>query len=117
MAITLEVLNYSSPDVSDLIKWDPESPNEILFCLEMEIGEKGKEGGHLFQVLVATPEAIRHFCKKYDRTVDRNLLIILDYSWTEIDMRIRRIVESCCRDNWNNSMLCLNRYFKWEYEE
>lgn len=117
MAIELNILGFSSTDVSDLRGWKPNERAEVFFPLCIEVGERGKSGGNLFQVVVATPEGIRSFGEKYGQLPDRNVLVCLDYEWVQIEARVSRIVASCARDSWQESMSSLQRFFQWEYEE
>ena len=94
---------------------------EVFYPLEMDISQQGVEGMNTFNVLVVTPESIRKFAETYKKAnksfPDRNLLVFPDYSWDLVVDRVNRIVESCARESWNESVACLNRYFGWEYED
>ena len=121
MAITLEIRSMRSSDVEDLRNWDPTAIDRVFFPLEIEIGERGAKDANVFYALVATPEALRKQAAMYEKAKrpfpDRNLLVLPEYSWRSLEDRIERIVASCARDSWNESVACLNRYFRWEYED
>lgn len=116
MSIGLEILGYTSTDVRDLAVWEPQSLDEVYFPLHIEIGQSGMEGGALFQVLIATPEALRRFGDLHGQISDRNLLVCLQYDWPALDRRIRRIVAGCQKDTWHESIQSLQRFFEWEHE-
>lgn len=121
MSIELEIRWLRSPDVNDLRNWQPSSPQEIFYPLEIDLGQKGFEGANVFDVLVATPEALQKHWDEYKRSnrqfPDRNLLVFGEYSWNLVHERVKKIVKSCERDTWQESVVCLNRYFRWEYED
>jgi hypothetical protein len=70
--VKLYVAHISSTDVKNLPRWKPKSPEEVYFPLHIEIGEKGQVGTYCFQVLVATPEALRKFGEEYETSFDQS---------------------------------------------
>jgi|SRR5271167_3207913 len=115
----LELRDYSSGDVQDIWNWSPLSTKDVFFQLTIEIGESGKKGGHLFQLVVATPEGLREFTKKHPghEFPDRALLVFSEYTFDSLTKRIGKILSHCSRDTWDKSIGCLRRYFDWEYED
>jgi len=91
----------------------------VYFQLEIEIGEEGKAGGHLFQLVAATPEGLLAIGRRYPARgfPDRALLVFSEYRWEALVERVERIVTRCTRSTWDESVLCLQRYFEWEYED
>ena len=115
--IRLEIRSIGSPDV-ELHSWEPTTNAEVYFLVEMEIGEAGVDGADLFQVVVATPEALRAKSKIGMNTIrDRSTLVVSNYDWQEIEKSLETIVLKCESENWATSTLSLQRYFKWEYED
>ncbi len=114
----LEIRDYSSDDINDLWGWIPSSLEDVYFHLEIEIGEVGKKGTYLFELVVATPEGLRNFVQTTNQPFpDRDILVISEYDWQAVIKRLNAIVEHCSRDTWENSIRCLQRYFLWEYED
>jgi hypothetical protein len=134
------IADYHSADVSDLASWSPDSLADIYFGLELSIGIAREEGADLFQVLVATPEALRKYSsytphmlgRPCEATRDferanphllgryfpaRNMLVVMDYSWPDIRSVLEGIVDSCAGDSWDEIASKLSRYFHWEYED
>ncbi len=118
MPITLKILDFHSPDVLSLREWAPSDVGEVYILVEMSIQERGAKGADLFQVMVATPEALRRRSRRGSPIlVDRAIIIVSEFSWTEIRKHIDLIVKGCEGDTWNEAVLRLQRYFRWEYED
>jgi len=115
--IQLEIRSIGSPDV-EFYSWEPTTNADIYFLVEMEIGEAGVEGADLFQVIVATPEALRAKSKVGTNVIrERSTLIVSNYDWLEISKSLENIVRKCESETWAISTFNLQRYFKWEYED
>ena len=115
--IRLEVRSFSSPDV-EFYSWEPATNSDVFFLVEMEIGEVDVDGTDLFNIVVATPEALRSREKEESNTIrDRATFIVSDYDWLDIQRALEAIVQKCESDSWVTSIQWLQRYFKWEYED
>jgi len=113
----LEIKSLSSPDV-EIDVWAPESSEKVCFLLEAEIGERGSGRSDLFQVVVATPEGLRQLpVNEASILTDRATLVFADFSWSALHKTLGRIVRRCTAEDWNGSVLRLQRYFRWEYED
>lgn len=114
--IRLEIRSIGSPDV-EFDSWKPSTNEEIFFLIEIEIGETGVEGADLFQVVVATPEALRARSITGKYTIrDRSTIVVSNYDWKKIKNALEAIIRSCESESWETSTLNLQRYFVWEYE-
>lgn len=115
--IRLEIRSIGSPDI-EFLSWEPTTNADVFFLVEMEIGEVGVSGADLFQVVVTTPEALRARSKIETNTIrERCTLIVSSYDWQDTQESLESIVRKCEAENWINSTLNLQRYFKWEYED
>jgi hypothetical protein len=115
--IQMEIRSIASPDV-DFYTWEPTTNAEVFFLVEMEIGEAGVDGADLFQVVVSTPEALRAKSKLGANTIrERSTLIVSNYDWHEINVSLETIVRKCESGTWPASVIQLQRYFRWEYED
>ena len=112
----LEIKSLSSPDIevggSEVVP-----PKQVYFLIQIEIGEHGDERRDVFQVMVTTPEALRAR-KAAESSVlsDRATLIVSELSWNKLIDELARIVDSCRASSWQESVLKLQRFFRWEYE-
>lgn len=114
----LEIKDIVSVDISKVWEWHPKKLAEIYFVLEMEIGYKSKDSADVFQVIVATPEAIRSREKHLPNYIPgRKYFIVLSYSWADLEKELTKIVEGCSAETWEESVKKLSRYFLWEYED
>ena len=115
--IQLEIRSMSSPDV-EFYSWEPTTNADIFFLVEMEIGQVGVDGADLFQIVIATPEALRARARMGTNTIrERSTLVVSNYDWLNIQQAIAAIVRKCESETWVASTLRLQRYFKWEYED
>lgn len=112
-----EIKDYFSADIEELETWTPEKLKDIYFVLEIEIGLKTLENGHLFQIVVTTPEALRARESRHRYLTGRHYLLVMDYKWSEIKKVINDLVSKCSGNSWNEVTSNLSRYFKWEYED
>lgn len=116
-SIRLEIRSISSPDV-ELYSWEPSTNAEVFLTVELEIGEAGVDGADLFQIAIATPEALRAKSKAGANTIrERSTLVVSSYDWQDIQKCLETIIRKCESANWPTSVLCLQRFFKWEYED
>ncbi|WP_375773343.1 immunity 8 family protein [Archangium gephyra] len=113
--VELEIRSWSSPDV-DFKAWRPDDRSDVFFLLEMEIGVAGEAGMDVFQVVVSTPEGLRARSSK-PVVRERATLILADYSWDLLRRTCVEIVARCAAASWEESVLRLQRYFMWEYED
>jgi hypothetical protein len=111
----LELKTLMSPDL-DITTWEPTSLEEVWVALEMEIGLAGDEKADLFQVVVATPEGVRKHARE-DVISKRGMLILSRFSSDVLKEALNQILSECAADSWNESVLKLQRYFYWEYED
>jgi hypothetical protein len=113
----IELKHIHSPDV-DVDEWQPES-NSVWFLLELDIGPVGKEGADIFQVMVGTPEGLRKLATADARGVlsNRAAIILHEFSWTALRGAIAAILRECDSSDWKESVLRLQRFFEWEYED
>jgi hypothetical protein len=115
MAVRLWIRSIDSPDV-EFDVWKPTLREQVHFPVQMEIGEVGTEGADLFSLTVATPEGLRRYAKT-DVISERGLLVLSEFSWEMVHRALDRILEVSAAESWNESVLRLQRYFRWEYED
>ncbi len=112
--IKLKTLSMTSPDV-EVNVWE-EGSDGTFFLLEIEIGEEGKDRADIFAIMIATPQGIKKNAKNKIIS-DRAMLIFAEFSWQILHSKIITIVQECSANSWNESVLKLQRYFRWEYED
>jgi hypothetical protein len=113
--IKLRVGRISSPDVQVRV-WEPSSRADVYLYLQVEIGADGEEGSDVFGLMVCTPEGLRSHARE-PVIAQRATLVISDFSWEQVFAAVRDIVGKCTGTDWNDSVIRLQRYFRWEYED
>ena len=113
--ITLEVKHMVSPDV-EIDDSEVEAEDSVCFLLELEIGEVGDPRRDVFQVMVATPEGLRRYATA-EIITNRSTIVFANFSWSGLRHEIRRTVNACSAASWPESMMKLQRFFRWEYED
>lgn len=113
----LEIKSLHSSDV-ELFAWLPDS-NSVWFPLQLEIGEAGDARSDVFDMMVATPEGMLEKATPDARGVlsKRGLLVLRTFSWDTLRHTLDSIVRDCQAETWETSVLRLQRYFYWEYED
>lgn len=115
--VKLEIRSIGSPDI-EFFSWSPTTNAEVYFLVEMEIGQVEIDGADLFQVILATPEALRAKASTTNTMItERSTIVISNYDWNDIRCVLETIVRKCESETWVASTLKLQRYFKWEYED
>lgn len=113
--MTLEIKSYDSTDV-EVSWWTPELHEDVYFPVTVRVGEVGSEAGDNFEVMITTPEALRKHAPG-DVLSTRATLVLADYSPQLLRSTLERIVRRCSAHTWSESVLKLQRYFRWEYED
>jgi len=128
MTLRLETVDLRSLDLGDSGSWRPAAPEDVYLMFELEIGEAGVSGAHVFQLLIATPEglgahhrgrALQAFESMSERGGGLRIdaMLVLDrYDWPSLRESLRERVAGCQRATWAESLECLRTKFFWEYE-
>jgi hypothetical protein len=113
----LELRSLSSSDV-EVGVWQPGEDGRVCFPLELEVGERGVKGADLFQVVIATPEGLRRLPASASCVLSDRALIVFDrFDWGLVRKELNDILIACAASTWSESVLRLQRYFSWEYED
>jgi hypothetical protein len=114
--IRAEIKSFSSPDV-EVFAWIPTSREDVYFLLEIEIGETGQKLCDLFQVMVVTPEGLRKRATPSSPILSkRATLVVSELNWNNLKTELENVVRECEASTWVETVLRLQRYFQWEYE-
>lgn len=114
--VELELRDLSSSNVASIEKWRPNSLEQIFISLDLEIGLKGETASNMFHVKVATPEALRS--RQHEYVIARNRTLVIDeFDFKKLREAIQEIMQSCSKQTWEESCICLQRFFQWEYED
>lgn len=111
------IRSFFSSDVSDLVSWEPNTLASVYFPLELVIGIPDKDGGDIFEVLVATPEALRVHPELGRCFSGQHILIVMEYDWSMIYSKLEELVSACEGVSWYDIALSLAKTFHWEFED
>lgn len=111
-----KIIDYFSADIENVWTWEPNDLTEVYFTLEIEIASDGDTSGQIFQMIVATPDALKKRRDKDAIFSGRGLLITVDYNWQKIEDTLNEILEKCAGDTWEDIVQQLLKFFWWEYE-
>jgi len=115
--IHLVIRNISSPDV--VIDEDLDDARAVCFLLQLEIGADDAAGADVFDVVIATPEGLSEkAAEDQGGALSRRATIVLrHFAWSKVHLIVSDILRDSQADTWNESLLRLQRYFTWEYED
>ena len=111
-----KILEIDCPDVPNVNTWQPSKPEDLFLGVEIKIGVAGEIGADDFQLLVASKQAIRKYKKIYDEKYFARCYIMEEFDWGKVVGYIEEKVSLCSGDNWKVIGSCLQKYFRWEYE-
>jgi hypothetical protein len=111
----LAIKSLSSPDV-EIDAWQPDPDQGVYVLLQVEIAEAGDNRADVFSIMVATLEGLRQHGRG-EVISDRATLILSRFSWPAVRQWLDATLARCGGRDWNESVLRLQRYFRWEYED
>lgn len=92
--LNLYIKSIWSRELKPIIDGKPSNIKNFYIPLEVTISEKGKQGGKIFNFVVASPS------KSETQKVDRKILIIESFDWniiqTYLDLLIKKHCSNCC---------------------
>lgn len=106
-----------SDDIGNPSLYYPPDPSDVYFQLHLNIiNQSGKVSK--FQVGVCTPKGMMSYALENGLSLisDRNLIVMSEYSFKTLEEALNGILLKCKSDNWDTSVLKLQRYFLWEHE-
>jgi hypothetical protein len=115
--IELELRSLHSPDV-EVDVWEPEGQS-VWFLLQLQIGTRGDVATDTFDVMIATPSGLleRASVDEYCAVARRGTIVFREFTWPNLHKTIQKVLRECEAENWAQSVLRLQRFFFWEYED
>ena len=107
-----EIKGIDSADAPDLEGWRPASLEDLYLGLTLSIGPVDQEAADLFQIVIASPQAI---AGRPDRRRAK-LLVVQEYDWPAIRRTLEAWVAECNADSLGRVIDRLRQKFHWEYE-
>lgn len=109
-----------SIDLNDAIGFDQYWPDDeqcFGIWLTVQIGPDDQEGGHLFQILVCTPDWIKSNYFSHGAVWGRHMLIVFEYDKDLIVKEISNYVDGCSGKEFWDVAQKLSRIGAWEFED
>lgn len=107
-------------DIGSHISFDVYRPeDEACFglWLNVQVGPDGEEGGHLYQILVCTPDWIKREYLPSGTVWGRHMLIMSNYDGARIKREISAYVEGCAGSDFWELAQKVARIGAWEFED
>jgi len=112
-----EVKSIHAPEVNDLKSYTPQDRECFALQLQVMVGPKGMEGEESFDLTVCTPKWLLKQYDKDDIVVGRHHIIVFEYHYHKMIDFIKRLIESCEGDDWEEVAQKVSRYGMWEFED
>ncbi|WP_081803478.1 immunity 8 family protein [Halotalea alkalilenta] len=109
-----------SIDLNDAVGFDqywPENEECFGIWLTVQIGPDDQEGGHLFQILVCTPEWIQSQYSSSGAVWGRHMLIVFEYDQSLIVKEISNYIDKCSGGEFWEVAQKISRIGAWEFED
>ena len=112
-----ELKHLHSPDIEDLKSYRPRIDDDFGFLLQMMVGPEGDAGEESFDILVCTPEWIKHRHKIDDLVLGRHFLIVFEYEYNRLLRFLQESCGQCSGETWEEVANKVGRIGKWEFED
>ena len=112
-----KVKSFQIAEIDDVYNFTPKDQDNFSFLLELMVGPDEDEGEESFNIQVCTPKWLLSNMKKDDTLFGNYLLIVIEYDFERIFSRIKRIIESCEGNNWDEIAGKVSRIGHWEFED
>ncbi|APR39179.1 MULTISPECIES: immunity 8 family protein [unclassified Paraburkholderia] len=109
-----------SIDTGSHVAFDKDLPEDQMcfgFWVTVQVGPDNEEGGHLYQILVCTPDWIKTKYLHAGAVWGRHMLIVSHYDCDRIKSEIARYVEGCTGKNFWELAQKVARIGAWEFED
>jgi len=112
-----ELKNIISFDIDEkLEQWKPFDKTDFEITLKLTIGIVGENGGDYFDVDIYSYKTYIKFFNKPNNTLEKGIIILEEYNYSNIKSEIIGIISKCENDNWLSIANCLSKKFNWEFE-
>ncbi|MDQ2087664.1 Imm8 family immunity protein [Herbivorax sp. ANBcel31] len=90
--------------------------DDFWIVVQVDIGPQNGKGSETFTFNVTSPKRLKLVLEGSHIEIGRGLLIMDDYNKKTVQETVRRLVEKCKGETWDEVVLALCRYAYWEYE-
>lgn len=115
------LIDVFSPDVEDLPSFKPDDPENFCILLQLSVGFSENDlqnpSGETFDLEVYTPKWLLSKYKKDAIFFPRHTLLVFSFNYREIYKKIKRAIEYCTGETWEEIAKKINTFAAWEFEE
>jgi hypothetical protein len=105
-----------SPDVVDLVTWQPEDHSDFDFLVQALFGPENEQGAETFDIRVCSPERFaREFGEGEVRT-GQHILFMSGYHYERLRNFLERYCHHCEADTWPEVAMKLSHLGHWEFD-
>jgi hypothetical protein len=112
-----EIKELHSPDIYDLISYEPFPEDSFCFLVQLIAGPQGQEGEESFDVMICSPKWIMENVKEDEPLIGRHYLIMKKYNFDLLWYTIQSYCKLCEGKIWIECAEKLSRLGKWEFED
>jgi len=116
-----KIIDVFSPDVEDLFSYRPDDPENFCILLQICVGISGnideQKSGETFDLEVYTPKWLLSNYKKDEIIFPKHSLIVFKYDFECIYQKLKKMVESCYGDSWEEIAKKIGAFAAWEFED
>ena len=91
----------------------PVEPDNCAVFIEVEIGEKNKEGADIFSFTVITS---KYMINNPITSWGRGYLLLECFAWAEVESMLNKLLSFVQEETWNSVAQNLCKELHWEYD-
>ena len=96
----------------------PEDLHDFHLAINVEIGERGKEGSELFHFVAASPGGLLNQVAEREFKFLRGYILMEKFAWSVVRRSIQNLINHAnSRNNWDEVVSFFNRYGVYDSED
>ncbi len=112
-----KIKQIHSPDIDDLVNFQPEILDNFAFLLQIIIGPENEEGEESFDIEVCTPKWLLTNYSSDNIILGLHKIIIMQYDYNAILIFLNKFLSHCHGKNWEEVSNKLSYLGKWEFDD
>jgi Immunity protein 8 len=116
MTMRAKLKRLHSPDVDDLAGFTPDDPGRAGLFIQMMVGPADSDGEESFDVVVCTAPWLQDRYAQDGMVVLRHHVLVHTFEYRDVHDGLRRLVEKCIGDTWEEIANQVGQIGKWEFE-
>lgn len=108
---------YSVELTCSLEEYWPNDMHNFGFTLRLIVGADGVDGGESFDLLVCTPDWIKHQYASEGCVFGRHMLIVFEYELSIILKKIESYIANCVGHDWSEIARKISEVAAWEFDD